>query len=56
MQRMLPIVGVGLPATQLTSSQRSFRAGTLRDKAVATISVFFAAKHTSDLLEMIRAD
>jgi hypothetical protein len=30
---MQPIVGVGLPATQLTSSQRSYTTGALLDKA-----------------------
>ena len=49
MQRMLPIVGVGLSATQFTSSQRSFRTGALRDKAAIAPYAFLAAKRTSDL-------
>lgn len=49
MQQMLPIVGVGLPATQFTSCQRSFKTGALRDKAAIAPYAFLAAKRTFDL-------
>ena len=56
MPRMLPIIGVGLPATQLTSSQRSFRTGALRPNAVGRLTKMLSVKQTLTAASVKGAD